>query len=319
MRAARDVRDARTSPWSWRACAAAVLLMAGLARRAGGTAAAGPAPREFDDCDAAAWCPRMVALPAGAFVMGSPKGERGRFDDEAQRRVRLAGFAIGKHPVTRGQWAAFVAATGRPAPASPCAYARVERASWRNPGFPQGDDHPVVCVSWGDAQDYARWLSARTGRRYRLLTDAEWEYAARAGTTTAFPWGAVASHEYGNYGADSCCGPAVRGRDRWAFTSPVGAFPPNAFGLHEMHGNVTAWVETCADATERLPMPTGAHGCVYRYGRGGNFDEYPALVRSAAKNIAPPPGGPQTIATYRSVGFGVRVARDLDGAPPPAS
>jgi formylglycine-generating enzyme required for sulfatase activity len=167
-------------------------------------------------------------------------------------------------------------------------------------------------VSWGDAQAYARWLSARTGHHYRLLTDAEWEYAARAGTTAAYPWGAEASHEYANYGQEKCCGPDARGRDRWKFTSPVGSFPPNAFGLYDMNGNVTVWVETCADSTEKLPIPKDARGCTYRYARGGNYDEPAALIRSAARNLAPPPGAALTIATYRSAGFGVRVARDLD-------
>lgn len=282
-----------------------------------GAAAIGPhavgARAEFDDCAAAAWCPKMIALPAGTFVMGSPKREHGRFDDEAQERVHVAAFAVAMYPVTRGQWNAFVAATRRPTPDAPCAYARAIHPTWRNTGFAQDDRHPVVCVTWGDAQDYARWLSMRTGHHYRLLTSAEWEYAARAGTATAFPWGSSASHEYGNYGQDKCCGPAVRGRDRWEFTSPVGSFPPNAFGLYDMHGNVTVWVESCADTIEKLPIPKGARGCTYRYGRGANYDDYPEMLRSAARNLAPPPGGPLTIDTYRSTGFGIRVARDLDG------
>lgn len=266
---------------------------------------------EFDDCRGGAWCPRMVALPAGTFVMGSPARERGRFDDEAQRRVHVGAFAVAKYPVTRGQWAAFVAATHRPTPDAPCAYAHTAHPTWKDTGFPQDDQHPVVCVTWADAQDYARWLTARTGQHYRLLTDAEWEYAARARTTTAFPWGSSASHEFGNYGQEKCCGPMVKGRDRWEFTSPVGSFPANAFGLYDMHGNVTVWMETCADSAEKLPIPKGARGCTYRYGRGANYDDYPAMMRSAAKNLAPPPGGPLTIETYRSTGFGIRVARDL--------
>jgi formylglycine-generating enzyme required for sulfatase activity len=270
---------------------------------------------EFDDCAGAAWCPRMVSLASGRFVMGSPPRERGRFDDEAQRSVRVQAFAIAKYPVTRGQWHAFVAATGRSTPDAPCAYARTGHPTWKNTGFPQDDRHPVVCVTWADAQDYARWLSARTGHHYRLLTDPEWEYAARGGTTTPFPWGSAASHEFGNYGKDECCGPMVRGNDRWEFTSPVGSFPPNRFGLYDMHGNVTVWLETCADSAEKLPIPKGAKGCTYRYGRGANYDDYPAMLRSAAKNLAPPPGGPLTIENYRSTGFGIRVARDLDPVP----
>jgi formylglycine-generating enzyme required for sulfatase activity len=168
-----------------------------------------------------------------------------------------------------------------------------------------------VCITWGETQDYVRWLSKKTGHNYRLPTDAEWEYAARAGSTTAFPWGPTASHAFANYGLDECCGPATSGRDRWENTSPVGSFPPNAFGLYDMHGNVFEWVDTCADKFENLPLAPGATGCTYRYARGGVYSDRPAVMRSAAKNLAPPPGDKMTIANYRSAGFGVRVARDL--------
>ncbi len=267
--------------------------------------------REFADCAGASWCPRMVEVPGGAFLKGSPLNERGRFDDEDQKHVTIGSFAAAKYLITRGQWAAFAAATHRATPSEPCAYAPSSHPSWKDPGFPQGDDHPVVCVTWGEARDYAGWLTARTGHRYRLLSDDEWEYAARAGSTSAFPWGAVASHEMANYGLNQCCGPATQGRDQWEFTSPVGSFPPNAFGLYDMHGNVFEWVDDCADAFEKLPRPNGATSCVYRYARGGAYGERPDVMRSAAKNYAPPAGDAMTIDTYRSAGFGLRVARDL--------
>src|SRR5262249_31110005 len=114
-------------------------------------------------------------------------------------------------------------------------------ASWRHLGFAQDDRHPVVCVTWNDAQDYVHWLTDRTRHLYRLPTEAEWEYAARAGTTTAFPWGANGDHEHANYGADACCSGQAAGRDQWINTSPVGAFPANAFGLFDMNGNVLQW------------------------------------------------------------------------------
>jgi formylglycine-generating enzyme required for sulfatase activity len=155
------------------------------------------------------------------------------------------------------------------------------------------------------------WLSERTGHTYRLLTDAEWEYAARAGTTTAFPWGVQASHERANYGLDECCGPAVLGRDQWQYTSPVGSFPPNHFGLFDMHGNVFQWVEDCADADEHLSIPAGTTGCAHRYARGGVYADRPAVMRSAAKNFAPAPDDTTSIENYRSAGFGLRVARTL--------
>ena len=262
------------------------------------------------DCSDANSCPDMISLPGGVFVMGSPKSEPGRFDDEEQHQVKVAPFALAKSLVTKAQWATFVADSGRPTAVAPCAYAPTAKPSWKDPGYPQNDDHPVVCVTWGDAQDYARWLSKRTGHHYRLPTDEEWEYAARAGTTTAFPWGTTASHAFANYGSDKCCGPAAIGADKWEYTSPVGSFPPNGFGLFDMHGNVFQWVETCADTFEKLPLRKDGKGCTYRYARGGAYGERPAVMRSAAKNFAPPDNS-ITIENYRSAGFSFRVARDI--------
>lgn len=280
------------------------------------TATASQRLREFADCSSPSECPVMIELPGAEYMMGSPATETGRYDDEDQRRVAVRRFAVGKYPVTRGQWAAFTDATKRPVARANCAFAQTLRPTWQNPGFPQTTDHPVVCISWPDAHDYAAWLSQRTGHRYRLLTDEEWEYAARAGSVTPYPWGTAASHDRANYGRDTCCGPAVAGRDTFMFTSPVGAFPANAFGLYDMHGNVSEWLESCADTLEKLPIPKGATGCTYRYGRGGVYADPPNQFRSAAKNMAPPPNDPATIDTYRSAGFGLRIARDLDAAPP---
>jgi formylglycine-generating enzyme required for sulfatase activity len=276
----------------------------------GGARDPGAVPSTFKDCSDERRCPLLVRLPGATFTMGSPKNEPGRSDDEDQRRVTVMPFAIAATPVTRAQWAQFVQATRRVAPKQPCAYAPSANPSWDDPGFPQGNDHPVVCVTWDDAQAYVQWLSRRTGHRYRLPTDTEWEYAARGGTTTAFPWGDVASHEYANYGLDICCGAAVKGRDQWQFTSPVGSFPPNRFGLFDMNGNVTQWVQSCADAFEKLPLRKDARKCTYRYGRGGVYADEPAQIRSAAKNYAPP-DDKIAIENYRSAGFGFRVARDL--------
>lgn len=162
--------------------------------------------------------------------------------------MNIRQFAVGKFDVTRGQWAAFASATNRNTPAG-CAWTGRSGmnldpdGSWRNLRFPQDDSHPVVFVTWNDARDYRRWLSRRTSHRYRLLTEAEWEYAARAGTATAFPWGSSASHDFANYGADACCSGLASGRDRWMYTSPAGSFPPNAFGVHDMSGNVLQWVQ----------------------------------------------------------------------------
>ena len=290
----------------------------------------------FRDCDD---CPEMVAIPAGDFVMGSPSSEPGRSNEEGpQRRVHVRQFAAGKFAVTRGQWAKFVSAeqigTGDGCAWSGLPGAPIDElnpaASWNHLGFAQDDSHPAVCVSWYDALDYVRWLTERTGHHYRFLTEAEWEYAARAGTTTPFPWGPIASHEQANYGADECCSPLISGRDQWNNTSPVGSFPPNAFGLHDMNGNVMQWVQDCMSPsyeghptdgsayekdvlmtlTGELAPLSGTTTCAYRIIRGGDSNNPPAFIRSAARNFAPVPG--TTLHNYRSSGLGIRIARELD-------
>ncbi len=111
------------------------------------------------------------------------------------------------------------------------------------PSFPQDDSHPVVCVSFSEAEDYVRWLSAKTGQAYRLPTEAEWEFAAWEWHSDLPP--RAIDHEHANYGADACCGPLASGRDRWLFTSPVGSFPVDAFGLYDIAGNVWQWAPDC--------------------------------------------------------------------------
>jgi formylglycine-generating enzyme required for sulfatase activity len=289
-------------------------------------------PREFRDCDD---CPKLVVVPGGSFIMGAPADEprapwfapekrASALDPEGpQHKVSIREFAIGEFPVTRAQWSAFAAATNRSINGG-CEWsgfpredaAAIAAASWRNLGFQQDDDHPAVCVSWNDAQDYVRWLSQRTGHTYRLPTEAEWEYAARAGSTTAYPWGATASHDHANYGSDECCKEFAEGRDQWLHTSPVGSFPPNAFGLFDMHGNAWQWVQDCyADSYAAAPTDGSAHdepNCQRRVLRGGTWGDPPGLIRSATRNWAPPPPSrwnPEW--DYRSGGVGFRVARDL--------
>lgn len=300
------------------------------------SAAAGLRPGQtFRDCPD---CPEMLVIPAGSFTMGSPASEPGRDDWEGpQRQVSIRQFAVGKFDVTRGQWAAFVSATNREThpgcvwtgrPIKP-QWAIDPEGSWRSLGFPQDDSHPVVCLIWNDAQDYVRWLSQRTGQKYRLLTESEWEYAARAGTTAPYPWGSDASHEYANYGADTCCSGLASGRDQWVNTSPVGSFPPNAFGLYDMHGNVLQWVQDCfansylglptdgsayetvvqLKVTGRFSSMTGTSSCAYRMLRGGDWGDPPKMIRSAFRNFGPGRGA--TLQDYRSSGVGFRVARKI--------
>ena len=150
--------------------------------------------------------PEMVVVPAGKFIMGSPDTEPERSEDESpQHPVTITRpFGVGRHAITRGQFAAFVNNTGYKTEGGAYVWAGCEwksdpKASWRNPGFPQDDSHPVVCVSWKDAKAFAAWLSSQSGRDYRLLTEAEWEYAARAGTTTPFWWGPTITPAQANY------------------------------------------------------------------------------------------------------------------------
>jgi len=301
----------------------------------------------FRDCPD---CPEMVVIPAGSFTMGSPAKEL-EHDPFSEIRLKLEGplrvvniqrFAAGKFDITRAQWAAFVSATNRPT-AGGCTWSGLPgapgsklwdphpEASWNNLGFSQDDNHPVVCITWNDTQDYVQWLSRKTGANYRLLTEAEWEYAARAGTSTPYPWGSSASHEYANYGTDTVAGVGFdSGRDKWVATSPVGSFPPNQFGLYDMHGNVMQWVEDCfsrsytglptdgssykTDVTltmqeGRFSWMNGENSCSFRLCRGGDAWNHPVMIRSASRNFAPAKGG--TLETASSAGLGFRVAKSL--------
>ncbi|MGI9476678.1 MAG: SUMF1/EgtB/PvdO family nonheme iron enzyme [Hyphomicrobiaceae bacterium] len=266
---------------------------------------------EFQDCPK---CPRMVVLPPGQFKMGSPRKERGREKDEGPRHaVSIArAFAVGKYEVTRGQYAAFVLATGQKDGGSCWSESKVGKGDWkdrsgrgwRTPGFEQTDDHPVVCVSWHDAKTYAAWVSQRTGKTYRLLSEAEWEYAARAGSDKPYSYGsgpsALCEHANGAdlsarrvYGRNLA---TYRCNDGYVHTAPVGRFRANAFGLHDMHGNVVEWVEDVVHANyKRAPhdgsawvrggnqsrrvLRGGAWGYGQRYLRSADRDEYYAGAR----------------------------------------
>ena len=208
----------------------------------------------FRDC---ATCPEMVVLPAGKFTMGSPEGEKGRDDDEGpQRQVTIPKpFAVGKYEVTVGQYAEFVRETKHKT--GNCYYP--QDGSWRDPSFEQSNDHPVVCVNWHDASTYAYWLSVKTGHEYRLLTETEWEYAARAGTTTPYHFGRMILGDQANYNRNN------------EGTVAVGSYPLNALGLYDMHGNVWEWVEDCwHDNYTGAPTNSSAwlSGC-----RKGNEDD----------------------------------------------
>ena len=225
--------------------------------------------KPFRDMDAP-WCPEMVVIPAGDFMMGSPETEAGRSGDEGpQHRVTIAhSLAIGKFPVTFDEYDHFCAAT---------AYDKPEDQGWGR------GRRPVINVSWDDAKAYCAWLSQVTGKPYRLPSEAEWEYACRAGTTTRYAWGDKVTPEKTNY-AESKLGK----------TTEVGAYPPNPWGLHDMHGNVWEWCEDCwHDTYQGAPDDGRAWGgedggnCDWRVLRGGSWDDGQDSGRAAARGVNP--------------------------------
>ena len=258
--------------------AAKLLLAAG--KEAARKQAAAEAAREraamrpgkvFRDCPE---CPELVVVPAGSFTMGSPSSEEDRYSNEGpQHRVTIAAaFAVGKYEVTFAEWDACVAAGG-------CNGHRPGDRGWGR------GRRPVIDVSWEDAKAYVGWLSRQTGERYRLLSEAEWEYAARAGTTGPFHFGSTISTDQANYNGYFTYGRGRKGVFRKK-TVPVGSFPANGFGLHDVHGNVWEWVEDCwhgsytGAPTDGSAWVTGGD-CHRRVLRGGSWDFIPRFLRSA--------------------------------------
>lgn len=200
-------------------------------------------------------CPEMVTIPPGKFLMGSPKSEE-RWDgydgrEEPQHEVRIDyAFALGRFELTGEEFAAFISETKHDMGNS--AYISAEGRNtpgkgWRDSAFFQTGRHPVCCISWTDARAYVTWLNGKLGiggrpDAYRLPSEAEWEYACRAGTTTPFSFGATVSTAQANYDGSDVYGANKKGERRQR-TTPVGSFPANAFGLHDMHGNVWEWCE----------------------------------------------------------------------------
>jgi formylglycine-generating enzyme required for sulfatase activity len=242
----------------------------------------------FRDCPE---CPDMAVIPAGRFVMGTPKDDEDRRPDEGPvHKVTIAApFALMTTEVTRDQFAAFVTATGHEMEDGDCYLAdggdgkSDDSAHWLAPGFKQEGSEPVVCVSWRDAVAFAEWLSSKAGFAYRLPTEAEWEYAARAGRRGIFPWDE-------NSTADACRignsldasghkeipapepSPCDDGR---AFTAPVGSYQPNLFKLFDMAGNVWEWVEDCYHSNYKEAPTDGSavelDACPERAARGGSW------------------------------------------------
>jgi len=323
---------------SWRIHGRRICLLGVFALLASSAQAA----ETFQDCPD---CARMVVIRGGTFTMGSPENEPERLEFEGpQRPVKVDPFAMGETEVTRAQYAIFVKETRRQPPAHGCFEFGFNetvfssdvtekdmnpKASWRHPGFEQTDEHPVTCVSWQDAKDYAAWLAKKTGKSYRLPSDAEWEYANRAGSTSIFLWGSDENDacRYANVGDSTLLAAnrivreqiekglraGQRGlrfaqcNDGSAYTSAVRRYQPNAFGLYDTIGNVWEYVEDCWQ--EALPESGRAHeeaGCKSHRVRGGSWDDSPPELRSARRSRVKPD-------IQRNDG-GFRLARDLTAA-----
>jgi formylglycine-generating enzyme required for sulfatase activity len=288
---------------------------------------------------------KLVLIPAGEFMMGSRESaeETAAFfnktygrddlkanlfkDEHPQYRVRITKpFYLGTYHVTRGQFRQFVADTGYKSDAEkgkkPGAYGWDpnekkfrfnEKYSWRNEGFEQTDEHPVVNVSWNDTVEFCKWVSRKEGKTYRLPTEAEWEYACRAGTTTPYYSGddpetlakvgnvadAAAKAKFPNWKY------TIKASDGYVFTAPVGSFKPNAFGLYDMHGNAWQWCADWYGAEYYAKCPvgdlTGPDSGNVRVRRGGSWYDWPYRARSAKRSGYTP--------VFRSISAGFRVAR----------
>lgn len=303
---------------------AALLAIAAVPAAAQSARTPGSTYRDCEDC------PEMVVVPAGSFVMGQP-GSRGGPGVAAAESgavpIRIARpFALARHEVTRAEYQRFIQDSGHE-PQSGCVtwddtrqrFMLDLRRSWVDPARPALPEpvHPASCVSWRDAHAYAQWLARRTGKPYRLPSEAEWEYAARAGTTTAAFWGDAVADGCGHanlYDSTAAARYALGWNaagcsDGMADVATVGGRAPNGYGLADMLGNVAEWVEDCAGGSY-VGRPKDARawvwlgGCGERVLRGGSWASDPARARSYARDSA--------AETLRADTIGFRVAVDPD-------
>jgi formylglycine-generating enzyme required for sulfatase activity len=274
--------------------------------------------RPLQDC---AWCPELTVVPAGQFQMGSTKGEEGRPEGPVHPVTVRQAFALASTETTNALFDRFVRTTNYQVPLGcevwPTGSAPNEKANWREPyyGRPIRPEEPVVCVSWKDAQAFISWLSQATGQRYRLPTEAEWEYAARAGSSTDFPWGDNAedgctkANMYDASGGDQFRWVSTKCSDAFPKVAPAKSFPANKFGLYNMVGNVWEWTQDCYvipypdRADERAVEPPAGQPCARRTVRGGSWMTRPDRNRTSFRGRDPE--------DTRFFMFGFRVARDL--------
>jgi len=265
----------------------------------------------------------MVVVPAGTFAMGSAVSSAidADSDERPQHRVAIkTALAVSRTEITRGDYRRFVTATGYAGGAACIVWngkadVLEEGRDWRNAGYAQTDLHPVVCVSWDDAKAYVAWLATTSGQRYRLPSEAEWEYAARGGTTSAHFWGdsVDAGCDYAN-AADLTARDVfpdwqvMNCRDGFVRTAPVARFKANGFGLYDTAGNVWEWVEDCDhDSYVGAPAdgsPWGADANCRRMFRGASWHYFATSMRSANRH--------RDTATVRYFSIGFRVARELE-------
>lgn len=256
----------------------------------------------FKDCET---CPEMVVVPNGSFIMGVPDDEMGRQPDEGpMHEVTFATpFAISRFHVTVEEWQVFAKETGYILKNGDTRPGRECKAGV--PRYPQTPRHPAVCVDYNDVKVYIDWLARKTNKPYRMLSESEWEYAARAGSTGPFPFPFDEEDQYtinkhaNTYGDE----------DGYAYVSPVDAFPPNPFGFYDMHGNVWEWVADCwHDSYVGAPTDGSAWmesdgKCESRQIRGNDWIEPPIFSRSGNRNDRPP--------SVRGDWIGFRVARPI--------
>lgn len=294
----------------------------------------------FQDCDD---CPEMVVVPAGQFIMGTADSEAGRLTNEGpQREVTIAKpFAISKYEVTIGQYRQFSEETNRGVRNNNCVVVTglrggepVQGKSWEDPNYDVEENHPVACISWNDSQDFVGWLAEKTGQPYRLLTEAEWEYAARAGTSTRYAFGNDETElcEYANV-PDAAAKAELEKNEGWSpwlyvacddgygiQSAPVGTYKPNGFGLYDMHGNVWEWVEDCYyDSFVGAPKDGSAWGsgeaCEHVV-RGGSLSAPVSASRSAMRFAGITelrgPAAEKAPKEWHNFNLGLRIARDFD-------
>ena len=272
-------------------------LLPGIAQAASASLAPG---KVFKDCKD---CPEMVVLPTGTFTMGTPEDEAGRQPDEGpMHEVTFSKpFAISRFQVLQGEWDAYIRDTGYVMPDGDTRPGRECKAG--TPRYPQSPKQPAVCMDFAEANAYIAWLSKKTGKAYRMVSESVREYAARAGSSGPFPFPFDEGKEYSIAKHANTYGAA----DGYNYTSPAGSFPPNAFGVYDMHGNVYEWVADCAHRNY-IGAPTDGSpwleaNCTLQQIRGNDYGEAPIFSRSGNRNDLFP--------AERGDWIGFRVERDL--------